>query len=89
MYLHRTLCEVLHEMRDCTKTNNFSYLPGLIEEAQNMANRMESKLAQVRDIEDIDKRWHAAREKNKELRAKDKENHTDGRKSVREMLDGE
>jgi len=43
-YLHRTLCDVLKEMRQCYETRNFGYLPGLIEEAQSMGNRMEAKL---------------------------------------------
>lgn len=40
----RTLCEVLQEMRDCYKTCNFGAIPGLIEEAQIMGNRMEAGL---------------------------------------------
>ena len=38
------MCDVLREMRKCLKTNNFSYLGGLIEEAQSMGNRMEAGL---------------------------------------------
>lgn len=41
---NRTLCNVLQEMRTCCKTKNFSYLEGLIEEAQTLANRMEAAL---------------------------------------------
>ena len=41
---NRLLCAVLDEMRDCVKTMNFSYLSGLIEEAQSLGNRMESRL---------------------------------------------
>tara|TARA_B110000046_G_C12888883_1_gene353459 strand:+ start:465 stop:659 length:195 start_codon:yes stop_codon:yes gene_type:complete len=41
----------LDEMRDCVKTSNFSYLSGLIEEAQSLANRMESRLYEIRDFE--------------------------------------
>ena len=40
---NRYICTVLDEMRDCVKTSNFSYLSGLIEEAQSLANRMESR----------------------------------------------
>ena len=40
----RYICSVLEEMRECHKHRNFSYLPGLIEEAQTMANRMECGL---------------------------------------------
>ena len=49
MYPNRYLCEVLDEMRKCFKTCNFSYLPGLIEEAQTLANRMEAKLNDMSD----------------------------------------
>jgi hypothetical protein len=38
-------------MRDCCKTGNYSYLPGLIEEAQSMGNRMEAKLYDLKDHE--------------------------------------
>jgi hypothetical protein len=38
-------------MRDCVKTSNFSYLSGLIEETQSLANRMESRLYEIRDFE--------------------------------------
>jgi len=41
----------LDEMRDCIKTSNFSYLSGLIEEAQSLANRMESRLYEIKDFE--------------------------------------
>ena len=48
---NRYLCSVLDEMRECTKTLNFSYLLGLIEEAQTLGNRMEAKLYDIRDYE--------------------------------------
>lgn len=48
---NRTICDVLREMRECTKTQNYSYLLGLIEEAQTMANRMEAALWDQNDIE--------------------------------------
>ena len=40
----RTMCDILSNMRDCLKTLNFSYLSGLIEEAQYRAERMENAL---------------------------------------------
>jgi hypothetical protein len=48
---NRYLCSVLDEMRECTKTLNFSYLLGLIEEAQTLGNRMEAKLYDIKDFE--------------------------------------
>jgi hypothetical protein len=41
---NRYLCDVFEEMRKCNETRNFSYMPGLIEEAQVLANRMEASL---------------------------------------------
>tara|TARA_R110000823_G_C15804111_1_gene487497 strand:- start:551 stop:760 length:210 start_codon:yes stop_codon:yes gene_type:complete len=48
---NRYLCSVLDEMRECTKTLNFSYLSGLIEEAQTLGSRMEAKLYDIKDFE--------------------------------------
>ena len=59
---NRTLCEVLDEMRTCSKTRNFSYLPGLIEEVQTMANRMEASIIEKRDYE----AWHKKAKTEKE-----------------------
>lgn len=40
----RYLCDILKNMRQCYKTRNFSHLPGLIEEAQYRAERMENAM---------------------------------------------
>jgi len=58
----RVICTVLQEMRDCVKTLNFASMPGLIEEAQSMANRMESAL-------DRNKDWKLLRSDLKKLEA--------------------
>ena len=50
---NRLLCTVFDEMRDCVKTLNFSYLLGLIEEAQSLASRMESCLYDQKDHEHL------------------------------------
>lgn len=47
---NRTLCSVLEAMRDAVKTLNFSFMPGAIEEAQFLANRMEAALGDQKDI---------------------------------------
>jgi len=47
---NRFVCDVLKEMRKCNETRNFSYLPGLIEEAQTMVNRMEARLEDYADL---------------------------------------
>jgi uncharacterized protein YlxW (UPF0749 family) len=53
----RVICNVFEEMRTCLETSNFSYLKGLIEEAQSYANRMESAL------ENTDMKWIERRNK--------------------------
>ena len=50
---NRTLCDVLRDMRNCVKVLNFSMIPGLIEEAQVMGNKMEAALQDNKDIKDI------------------------------------
>lgn len=49
-YTNRYICDVIEEMRKCYETRNFTYLPGLIEEAQSLANRMEGALADQKDL---------------------------------------
>lgn len=53
--LNRTLCAVLDEMRKACKTSNYSYLPGLIEEAQSMGNKMEAALHDNKEAKDARK----------------------------------
>lgn len=64
-YLNRTICDVLEEMRKLDQTKNYSSLLALIEEAQSMANRMESKL---HDISDLDEVTEELKEKRKQLK---------------------
>ena len=51
--LNRYICTVFEEMRKCTETLNFALLPSLIEEAPILANRMEAKLHDVKDLETV------------------------------------
>lgn len=67
LFHDRFICSVFDEMRECCKTGNYSYLPGLIEEAQTMANRMENALSQQKGIKEVDEAWHKAKAKNKFL----------------------
>ena len=53
--LNRYMCDVLTEMRTCTETSNYAYLPSLIEEAQVMGNRMEASLYDKNDYTSIKK----------------------------------
>lgn len=48
---NRTICDALEAMRKAYETRNFSYLMGLVEEIQNMANRMESALYDQSDLD--------------------------------------
>jgi len=50
---NRFICDVFDEMRTCVKTVNFSFLLGLIEEAQTIANRMEARLHDMNDHESL------------------------------------
>ena len=63
----RYICDVLYEMRACTKTLNFSYLIGMIEEAQTLANRMESRLYEMKDFEHLHEEIRALKKKKKKL----------------------
>ena len=51
--LNRYVCEVLEEMRTCTKTLNFALIPSLIEEVQTMVNRMEMALHDMKDLQHL------------------------------------
>ena len=68
-YLHRTLCDVLEEMRACWETRNFAPMKGLIEEAQGMGNRMEASLYEIRDLKKLREQYLQARRDMKELGA--------------------
>ena len=74
MSTNRFLCDVLGEMRDCVKTLNFSYLLGLIEEMQSLANRMESKLYDIKDFESLHTEIKALEKKKKKLEEELEEN---------------
>ena len=65
--LNRSICDALEEMRNCLKTNNFSYLSGLIEEVQSMANRMEASLYDKKDYERMLKNKSTLKKEIKEL----------------------
>ena len=66
-YLERTMCDVLSEMRTCYKTYNFAILSSLIEEAQIMANRMESKIETINNYEEMQEKFKTLRKKYKKL----------------------
>ena len=68
--LNRYMCEVLDEMRTCTKTLNFAILPSLIEEVQTMANRMEMALSDMKDLEILKEDIHEKKQELKDLEKK-------------------
>lgn len=63
---HRYVCEVLDEIRTAVKTLRIDTVPGLVEEAQTLVNRMECKL---RDYADMGYELDKASDLRKELRA--------------------
>ena len=65
---NRLLCAVLDEMRDCVKTLNFSYLSGLIEEAQSLGSRMEAHLYDIKDFNRLLDDIKALEKKKKKLK---------------------
>jgi hypothetical protein len=67
---NRYLCSVLDEMRECTKTLNFSYLLGLIEEAQTLGSRMEAKLFEIKDFDHLHKDIAKLKKQKKKLEDK-------------------
>ena len=50
---NRYICDVLDEMRKSFSTYNFSSFMSLIEEAQIMANRMESSLGDLKNLRSL------------------------------------
>ena len=68
--LNRYVCEVLEEMRTCTKTLNFAVIPSLIEEVQTMVNRMEMALSDMKDLETLKDDIHEKKEELKVLKKK-------------------
>ena len=68
MYLNRTICGVFEEMRSCNETRNYSYLLGLVEEAQSMANKMESKIDMIKDFEELQNKYKELKERKNELK---------------------
>lgn len=68
MFLIRTICGVFEEMRSCNETKNYSYLLGLIEEAQSMANKMESKIDLIKDFEEMKDKYKELVERKNDLK---------------------
>ncbi len=69
VYVNRTGCGVMDEMRKCYATRNFAPLLGLIEELQIAGNRMEAKLEDLKDLSRLRDKIKEARGVLKKLRA--------------------
>lgn len=67
---NRYICSVLEEIRNCHKSRNYSYLKGLIDEAQTLVNRMEAALEDKKDIERYREMRSELRKEIKELQKK-------------------
>lgn len=69
-YPNRTLCDVLHAMRKAHEVSNYSYLTGLIEEAQHIGDIMEAGLGDKQDIKQLREERHDLKAQVKMLRKK-------------------
>ena len=76
----RTICACLDDMRNCLKTQNFSYLSSLIEEIQYRANRMENALEIINGWDGVPKKVKELKDLKKEIKElrKKKENLKEG-----------
>lgn len=70
---NRYICDVFSDMRKCDKSKNYSPMKGLIEEAQVMANRMESALSDQKDLKALQIELGKARKAYKKLEKEYKE----------------
>ena len=64
------MCDVFEEMRKAHETANFSYLPGLIEEAQYMGNKMEAAIEDKNDLKRYEQKISELKKEKKELKAR-------------------
>lgn len=81
----RTWCDTLESMRKCYETRNFSGLLGLIEEQQDMANRMEQALEDQKSMRHYrDKAKEYKAEMKKELKALNKVLKKNGKEQKKE-----
>lgn len=71
--INRYICDVLEEMRKLVEFGNTVPLRGLIEEAQSLANRMESALSDKRDFISLNKETALAKRAYKKLEREYKE----------------
>lgn len=67
-YSTRFLCDILKDMRAAYDTRNFSYLPGLIEEMQYRAYRMEERIDTINNMEVMERRRIKLKKEVEELR---------------------
>lgn len=70
---NRLLCSVFDDMRKANETNNYSYLLGLIEEAQMLANRMEAALWDQKDFGRLREEVSKLRKEVKQLKTEKKQ----------------
>lgn len=64
---NRYICSVLDEMRAADKTKNYSYMKGLIEECQVLANRMEASLYDKEDLNRAHDEYKKLKDKKEKL----------------------
>lgn len=66
---NRFLCDVLDDMLKCDKTKNYSMIESLVEEARMLGRRMETALADQKDLKRLSEDTAKARKKFKKLKA--------------------
>lgn len=71
--IHRYVCTVLEELRQCHHTSNYGHLLGLVAEAQTLVNRMESKLCEQKEAERLHDTIKKLRKEIEKLRKEKKE----------------
>ena len=67
---NRLVCNVIEEMRVCSKTRTYSSMDGLTEEVQTLVNRMEAKLFDFKEFEDLNESIREAKADLKRLKQK-------------------
>lgn len=70
MWVNRTWCDCLRGIRDCSKTMNFGPVGSLVEELQVYGDRMESALADNKDLLELNIKLSEAKASLKKLELK-------------------
>lgn len=67
MWVNRTFCAVVEDMRQCAKNLNFGAVAGLLAELQAIGNRMEAALGDAKDYQKVQEELPALRKEYNKL----------------------